>query len=269
MDEWEYWMEHYHFITPNWSVYEYEESEDWDDFYMVKVGTGTTGVVMKGKFCSMPYEGRDWSGKNRKIFYRDLYISYIFHPEKDQIIPTSVLEKAIPDFDWLNGHSGICLNEGDVPKMEKVWNSYAKKNAGLLKERSKYDDYVIEPSGLQRVKNYEIWREKVCPHLSDSLIYTEAATHDCLNLKFSNDYSSKKFKLDVLFCDVVLKIQCSHLVRLKMDMDNGSTFMSDFSIAEAGPKYLHLVSNGIELWCEKIEFLGVTEYTKDSFPPCL
>jgi len=38
--DWEYWIQHFPFIHPNWSVYDYENYDEWDTFYMVKVGSG-------------------------------------------------------------------------------------------------------------------------------------------------------------------------------------------------------------------------------------
>lgn len=270
LTEWEYWIQHFPFIKPNWSVYEHENSEYGDEFYLVKVGSGKTGVVMKGIFSSLPYRAQDWSGKGRKVFYRDLWIAHIMHPDKDPIIPTSALNDAIPDFDWEKGHSGICLNEDDATAMEKLWNEFAKKNADFLQKQEELKRYVIEPSALAKIKGSKLWEKKVCPEYAGTDdIYKDCATHDCVNLKFAHDYNTHCFRLDVCFCSVVLKIFCKGLCRLKMDMDNNSCFMSDFSISEAGPDYLHLSSNGIELWCESIEFREVTEYEKEFVPVCI
>ena len=52
----------------NWSVWDYENAQEGDAFYMVKVGPGSKGVVMSGVFTSDPYQDEDWSGKGRKVF---------------------------------------------------------------------------------------------------------------------------------------------------------------------------------------------------------
>ena len=44
----------------NWSVWEYEKAKEGDKFFMVKVGPGTNGIVMAGKFTSEPYKDEDW-----------------------------------------------------------------------------------------------------------------------------------------------------------------------------------------------------------------
>lgn len=267
LSDWEYWIQHFPFIRPNWSVFDYENYDNWDTFFMVKVGSGKTGVVAKGVFCSKPYEGGDWSGQGRQVFYRDLSFQYIMHPDKDPIIPTEELEKAIPEYDWRGGHSGEYLNDWNLEAMEKLWKKYAKKNTDFLQKQDDFGQYVIEPSALMRVKRGWLWEEKICSYIKTNAdMYTECATHDCVNLKFSHDYSTRKFRLNVLFDDIALKILCNGLTKIQMDLDNQSTFWSDFSISEAGPEHLYLRSNGIEIWCTGIEFLGTEEYEKNSYP---
>lgn len=56
----------------NWSVWEYEKAKEGDKFFMVKVGPGTNGIVMAGKFTSEPYKDEDWSGKKRTVYYMDM-----------------------------------------------------------------------------------------------------------------------------------------------------------------------------------------------------
>ena len=264
--EWEYWIEHFPFIEPNWSVWEHDNADDWDHFYMVKVGSGRTGIVAKGTFTSMPYEGRDWSGKGRQVFYRNLWISNIMHPDRDPMITTAELAKAIPDFDWEKGHSGVSLREDGEKALEKLWKKFVKANPEFIRKQSAFRDYVIEPPALKRVKGYKLWGKRVNSHLFGDMLYTEAATHDCVNLKFSEDYLEHRFRINVLFFNVVLRIICTGVRRVKIDLDDATAFMGDFFLAEAGPELLHLRCNGIELWCTDMEFVEAIDYPDDSYP---
>ena len=165
LTEWEYWIQHFPFIKPNWSVYEHENSEYGDEFYLVKVGSGKTGVVMKGIFSSLPYRAQDWSGKGRKVFYRDLRIAHIMHPDKGPIIPISALNDAIPDFDWEKGHSGICLNEYDTTEMEKLWNEFAKKNADFLQKQ----DMSLSRLHWRKSKEANFGKRKFAPNMQGQM----------------------------------------------------------------------------------------------------
>ena len=50
-------------------MWDHDKARDGDKFFMVKVGPGVNGVVMSGEFTSDPYQGEDWSGKGRQVFY--------------------------------------------------------------------------------------------------------------------------------------------------------------------------------------------------------
>jgi hypothetical protein len=74
--EWIYSGEH---LTPNWSIYEWENPTWDDDFYLVKVGgEGENGIVMDGIFEELPYLRESWRGDGTFIFCRDLFIKTDF-----------------------------------------------------------------------------------------------------------------------------------------------------------------------------------------------
>lgn len=113
----------------NWSVYEYQEAKKGDRFVMVRCGEGKTGIVMSGIFDSNPYQGRDWSGRGRTVFYMDMEPNFIANPEKADIITTNELKQAIPTFDWSGGHSGRLLTEEQAKQLEALLAKYLKKFA--------------------------------------------------------------------------------------------------------------------------------------------
>ena len=108
----------------NWSVHEWEKACSGDNFYMVKVGEGHTGIVMKGFFTSAPYEAADWSGKNRQVHYMDLRPTFMVHPDRCRMITTDELSTAIPEFEWDSGHSGMELSREQASKLNALWKEY-------------------------------------------------------------------------------------------------------------------------------------------------
>ena len=82
----------------NWSVWEHDKVRNGDKFFMVKVGPGTNGVVMSGEFTSDPYQGDDWSGKGRHVFYMDMELKEMIHPDICPLLTSEELAKEIPDF---------------------------------------------------------------------------------------------------------------------------------------------------------------------------
>ena len=107
----------------NWSVFEWEKAKMGDRFYLVRVGDGAnTGVVMSGVFGSRPYQSEDWSGKKRVVYYMDLYPNAVINPKVSPLMSTEELEKAVPDYQWRKGHSGIMLSERQAQSLETAFS---------------------------------------------------------------------------------------------------------------------------------------------------
>lgn len=120
----------------NWAVWDHEQAREGDRFYMVKVGPGTNGIVMSGIFISDPYQGKDWSGKGRTVFYMDMEIEEMIHPDRCPLLSSEILAMEIPDFTWTEGHSGRILTEEQADKLEILWNHYLKENASIFEPRA-------------------------------------------------------------------------------------------------------------------------------------
>ena len=108
----------------NWSVYEHDKARKGDRFFLVRCGEGKTGIVMSGVFNSNPYEGDDWSGRGRQVYYMDLKPTFILNPETAPMVTTRKLEEAIPSFKWDGGHSGRQLTDEQAKALESLWAKY-------------------------------------------------------------------------------------------------------------------------------------------------
>ena len=112
----------------NWSVWDWQNARNGDNFYMVKCGEGKTGIVMKGFFTSDPYEADDWSGKNRQVHYMDYRPTFMIHPNhRKGMLTTDILEKEIPGFEWNGGHSGRELPQDLAAKLDSLWEKYVSQ----------------------------------------------------------------------------------------------------------------------------------------------
>lgn len=129
-----YWYEG----VGNWSIWEHEQAECGDRFFMVRVGEGNTGIVMSGIFISEPYESEDWSGKGRQTFYMDLDIEAQIDSDTTPIITTDELMQALPGFDWTGGHSGRLLSDEMGIQLEKLWLDYLYKHQVAFKTCKPY-----------------------------------------------------------------------------------------------------------------------------------
>ena len=113
----------------DWSVYEWEEAQEGDHYYMLRTGDDKPGIVFHGVFTSDPYEGDDWAGQKGKTRrYMDIDCYDCVPADEQSPITIEVLEKAIPNVDWRKGHSGELLSEEDAEKLDELWEKYMKSD---------------------------------------------------------------------------------------------------------------------------------------------
>ena len=143
MENFEEEFEHFDDAWFNWSVWEWQDLVPGDEFFMIKCGEGVTGVVMHGFFDSEPYQGEDWSGKGREVYYADLDPDTMIHPDKSPLLTTEALEAEMPDFQWNGGHSGRVLPGEYAIKLRAMWQEYLAKNKDLFKDEGKAVRRVI------------------------------------------------------------------------------------------------------------------------------
>ncbi len=93
---------------------------------------------MAGKFDSEPWQGEDWSGKGREVYYVDLDVDTLVDSDKTAFITTAQLTEAIPEFDWTGGHSGRVLSPEASLKLEKMWYQYLYSNQGIFDDKVAY-----------------------------------------------------------------------------------------------------------------------------------
>ncbi len=105
----------------DWSIYEWEDAYEGDEYIMVRVGDGPNGVVYHGTFLSEPYEGKDWAGSAKKRRYVDISIKHPCDPDHP-MIGVEELEAVLPEIDWRKGHSGQLMTE---EQEEKFWENFS------------------------------------------------------------------------------------------------------------------------------------------------
>lgn len=143
MENFEEEFEHLDDAWFNWSVWEWQDLVPGDEFFMIKCGEGVTGIVMHGFFDSEPYQGEDWSGKGREVYYADLDPDTMIHPDRCPLLTTEALEEVMPDFQWNGGHSGRVLPGEYAIKLRAMWQEYLAKNKDLFKDEGKAVRRVI------------------------------------------------------------------------------------------------------------------------------
>ena len=108
----------------NWSIYEWQEARRGDYFYMLRTGDDKTGIVFRGQFLSDPYPADDWSGTTKRRMYVDLVCEYPVEPGAKPSLSLKELQKALPEYEWTKGHSGVLLSYDVAVKLECLCNLY-------------------------------------------------------------------------------------------------------------------------------------------------
>ncbi|MBE6291573.1 MAG: hypothetical protein E7091_04040 [Bacteroidales bacterium] len=272
VDQWARVVNHFQFEDLSWSVWDYKKANWGDRCYMVRVGNGNTGIVMKGSFASYPKRGSDWSGKGRTVFYCDLSIQHILDSERHSIITTEELQREIPTFDWTGGHSGRMLTRKETSKLDCLWEKYIAANQILIEQQRQQSYINIEKAaadkiiGFEHLINYfkEYWDDSYLDN--PECVYSEDYYGDTCNLGFCCDYEKSEFRLKYMLQGAVLPIICKKPHVLKMNLDDGSCFLDWFRIYLVNEEHLKLEANGVEVICDEIHFSPVKKFTKKGYP---
>lgn len=119
----------------DWSIREHERVRKGDMFYMLKVGQGQTGIVMRGEITSDPESGEDWSKQGRKTYYSNYKAQIMINPDTFPVLNGTLLQDNIPGFDWFGGHSGAVLDGKQAEVLESMWNAYWQENKAEFQSR--------------------------------------------------------------------------------------------------------------------------------------
>ncbi len=134
-------------IGMNWSIWDADLVHKGDTCFLLKVGYGQTGIAARGTITSEPYRGEDWSWRNRPTKYCDFDFETMINPDAYQLLSSAELTSAIPDFDWLGGHSGVVLNDRQGEIFVQMWQNYMQHQAEYFEKASDLHLFTIERFG--------------------------------------------------------------------------------------------------------------------------
>ena len=118
----------------SWSIWDWQDVRVGDKVYLLRVGEGKTGIVMRGEIISDSYVDKDWSGKGRIVHYVDFKVTEMMHPDKAVIPSTDDLAENWSDIEWNGGHSGTILSNHDAYSLDKYFDRY------LVDHREQFSD---------------------------------------------------------------------------------------------------------------------------------
>lgn len=94
----------------DWNVWDWKEVMHRDLFVMMMVGQKHNGIVWGVFFDGYPYQYEDENGNPLKSVFFKTDVMYMHRIGNTNILSAEKLTKAIPEVDWLHGHSGEILS---------------------------------------------------------------------------------------------------------------------------------------------------------------
>lgn len=165
----EHYFAQYKGIIPNdhndkldWTVWDWKSVEHRDLYVMMQVGQKVNGIVWGGFLGGFPYqyEKEDGSLTRSRFFQTD--VEYMHRIEKTGLMTVDRLIQAVPEVDWLHGHSGELLS---VENAEKLGLFIVNE----LKDVEENDDVYFDTYNQKRYVLADILTF-MCPELKKRLI---------------------------------------------------------------------------------------------------
>ena len=259
-EEWAFWKEKENFIYPNWSVHEHEKVDIGDEWFMLKVGDGPTGIVGYGLFSELPRRGGDWRGQGKIRYYAEMALIRLLD-SNTPAITTQELQRDIPDFDWEGGHSGVLLSANDAEKLWNLWEWFEEKHP----YEYDYRGISIERGTEKKVIGWEMLESILIGCEDKGEIYTENFFHDMVTLSTHHDYGKSEFTFTIVIsCSTVIPVICRRLKSIKAKL-RGDEYYGDYFRLWHDGKYFHINVNEVDVICEEIEFGKTSVYDKHFF----
>jgi len=168
-ERFEYYFSHYKKnlpLAPNdqfdWSVWNWREVMHRDLFVMMQVGQKVNGIVWGGFLGGYPYQYEKEDGTLTKSRFFETTVQYMHRIENTGLMAADRLIEAVPEVDWLHGHSGELIS---VESAEKLGLFMVKE----MKDAEENDDVFFDSYNQKRYVLADILTF-MCPELKKRLL---------------------------------------------------------------------------------------------------
>ena len=146
----------------DWTVWDWKSVEHRDLYVMMQVGQKVNGIVWGGFFGGFPYQYKKEDGTLTRSRYFQTDVEYMHRIEKTGLMTADRLMRAVPEVDWLHGHSGELLS---VDNAEKLGLFIVNE----LKDVEENDDIYFDSYSQKRYVLADILTF-MCPELKKRLL---------------------------------------------------------------------------------------------------
>ena len=148
----------------DWTVWDWKSVEHRDLFVMMQVGQEVNGIVWGGFLGGYPYQYKREDGSLTKSIFFKTIVEYMHRIEKTGLMTADRLIQAVPEVDWLHGHSGELIS---VESAEKLGLFMVNE----LKDAVENDDLYFDSYNQKRYVIGDILTF-MCPELKKRLLAT-------------------------------------------------------------------------------------------------
>lgn len=145
-----------------WTIWDWKEVMHRDLFVMMLVGQEVNGIVWGGFLGGMPFQFEDEKGNLSRSRYIEMTTMYMHRIENTGMLTAEKLIEAIPEVDWLHGHSGELIS---IESAEKLGLLLVKE----LKDVKESDDIFFDSFCDKKYVLNDILTF-MCPELKSRLI---------------------------------------------------------------------------------------------------
>lgn len=168
-DDFECYFSMYKGITPfdpddklDWTVWDWRNVEHRDLYVMMQVGQKVNGIVWGGFLGGYPYQYESEDGKLSRSRFFETDVEYMHRIENTGLMTADKLVLAVPEIDWLHGHSGELLS---VESAEKLGLFMVNE----LKDAEENDDLYFDSYNQKQYVLADILTY-MCPELKKRLL---------------------------------------------------------------------------------------------------
>lgn len=122
-----------------WPVWDWEKVMHRDLFVMMQVGQEVNGIVWFGYLGMFPFQYEYKDGSFSKSHFFGETIEFMHRIEKTGLLTADRLQAAVPDVDWLHGHSGELISVESAEKLGRFMVEELRHVDDC--EDIKFDDY--------------------------------------------------------------------------------------------------------------------------------
>lgn len=101
----------------DWTVWDWKSMEHRDLYIMMQVGQNVNGIVWGGFLGGFPYQYEKEDGSLTRSRFVQTDVEYMHRIEKTGLMTADRLIQAVPEVDWLHGHSGELLPVESAEKL--------------------------------------------------------------------------------------------------------------------------------------------------------